>query len=268
MKIYIMTRGRVGKQGTLANLPKSLQKHICLVTPQGEYHDHPWVHWVPSYVDNYSKKLQYIMDDGIADGMDKCLIMDDDLVFSKKDEQGRLVTIRDPELLVPMFEQIESLLDSYPLVGVHPRQMGNNAEQPLEENGRIICIQGIDRRVCRGIKVDQLPILADVVLNCTLLSRGYPNALLTTFFQDHGPCQAPGGCSIYRTPEMQRQAAEYIAGRWPGFAKVVERRPKVAKWMGDVRYDYTCQWKKLFKHGTALNAKSELTEVEKYMRGE
>jgi len=209
------------------------------------------VYGVPISVQNYSQKVQFIMEAKRLDLNDKAVILDDDLVFSKK-LGDRLLTIRDPvEIEGPhgLFEQIEYLLDQYPLVGVHPRQMGQNTAPPYALNGRIICIQGINRNVVSDIKVDQFPILADVVLNCTLLSRGLPNALITTHFQDHGPCQAPGGCSIYRTPDMQRAAVEYLAARFPGYVKLVERRPKVAKWMGDVRYDYTCQWKKLYAAG-------------------
>lgn len=180
----------------------------------------------------------------------KIIILDDDLVFSKKEGQS-LRTVREPDLLEPLFEQIETLLDHFPLVGIHPRQMGQNAQEPYVENGRIICVQGINRDLIGKVKVDQFPILADVVLNCTLLARGQKNALVTTYFQDHGPCQAPGGCSIYRTPDMQRRAVNYLAERFGPFVKSVTRKPKVAKWMGDERHEYTAQWKKLHAAGAA-----------------
>lgn len=252
MNLYIMTRGRVGKQYTLNRLPESLRKKTWLVTPIDECDKHDFsAIGVPSYVDNYSKKVQYILDgfpkhEGFND--EKAVILDDDLVFSRKEGKS-LKTIYDPMLLTPLFEQMEALLDTYPLVGVHPRQMGQDANPPYVENGRIICIQGINRRLIGNVKVDQYPILADVVLNCTLLARGQKNALITTYFQDHGPCHAPGGCSIYRTPDMQRAAVDYLSSRFSGYVKGVERRPKVAKWMGDVRYDYTCQWKRLHTAG-------------------
>ncbi len=191
----------------------------------------------------------------------KVVILDDDLVFSQKvwvpsppplrSMELSLRTVRDPEVLTPMFDQMETLLESYPLVGIHPRQMGQNAAEGFVENGRIICVQGINRQLVGKVKVDQFPILADVVLNLTILARGKKNALITTFFQDHGPCQAPGGCSIYRTPDMQRRAVEYLAGRFPGFVKQVTRKPKVAKWMGDERHEYTAQWKRLHAAGVA-----------------
>lgn len=276
MNILIMSRGRAGKVNTLNWIPPSWWNRTWVICSQGEYIEYRekvrqtvGIVEAPEKVTNYSQKFQWILDgftkkiepipgyDLLDVGIPpKALIMDDDLVFSQFSSEGKLLTQRDPEKLAPMFEQIEKLLDTYALVGVHPRQNAQNTQTLLNprefmENGRIICIQGINREKIGPVKVDQFPILADVILNCTLLSRGMPNALVTSFFQDHGPCQAPGGCSIYRTPDMQRAAVEYLASRWPGFVKVVERHPKTAKWMGDTRYDYQCQWKRLYATGVA-----------------
>lgn len=264
MNIYIMSRGRAGRVNTLKWIPESWRFKTYLVVPMDErkaYHDaHQPVHIIgaPESVTNYSQKFQWILDGlpfefGTSPPVEeKALIMDDDLVFSRKID-GKLITERNPNELEAMFNQIEEGLDSYALVGVHPRQMGQNAAYPRVENGRIICMQGINRRMIGTVKVDQYPILADVILNCTLLSRGQPNAILTTFFQDHGPCQAPGGCSIYRTAGMQRDAVSYLATRWPEFVKVVERKTK-DKWLANeegFRYDYTCQWKRLYAAGVS-----------------
>lgn len=258
MNLYIMSRGRAGKVTTLKSIPEEWRSRTFLVVSHGEWTDYKDAHpgWnvieAPRDITNYSQKFQWILDGTEVDHNDKAVILDDDLVFSKRTivaNKISLRTITDPALINPLFMYMEDLLDEYALVGVHPRQMGQNTKPPLVENGRIICIQGINRKKIGRVKVDHFPILADVILNLTLLSRGQPNAIITTHFQDHGPCQAPGGCSIYRTPEMQREAAEFLAQTWPEFVKVVERRPKVAKWMGDVRYDYTAQWKKLYEAG-------------------
>lgn len=259
MNIYIMSRGRAGKVNTLKWIPKSWLERTYLVVQEEDATNYALAYpqikmtVVPERVTNYSQKVQFLID-GIpwedsgkpTDPNKKALIMDDDLVFSKKVSPKSLKTITNKEELVPMFTTVENLLDSYALVGVHPRQQGNLAIPPYVVNGRIICIQGINRELIGKVKVDQFPILADVSLNLQLLARGLPNAIITTFFQDHGPCQAPGGCSIYRTPAMQREAVEYFAKTYPGYVKVVEKKPKVAKWMGETRYDYVAQWKKLY----------------------
>lgn len=260
MNLYIMSRGRAGKVNTLKWIPEEWRDRTYLIVSDGESDDYSRAHSVPvieapSYVTNYSQKFQWILDglpiDGISHADEKAVILDDDLVFSRRSPHSMtsLLTMQDRKEMEGRFEYMEHLLDEFALVGVHPRQMGQNTEPPYVNNGRIICIQGINRSKIGQVKVDQFPILADVVLNLTLLARGEPNAIITTFFQDHGPCQAPGGCSIYRTPEMQRAAVAYLANRFPGFVKVVEKKPKVAKWMGDTRYDYTAYWKRLYAAG-------------------
>lgn len=231
---------------------------------------------VPEWVTNYSQKFQWILD-GLPspttwDHHDKAVIIDDDVVFSSRSDPmapNSLISIKDPEATVDLWARIEAMLEEYALVGVHPRQMGQHASRPYVLNGRIICLQGVNRRKIGQVKVDQFPILADVVLNCTLLSRGLANCILTTFFQDHGPCQAPGGCSIYRTADMQRSAVSYLAERFPGYVKVVERRTK-DKWLANeqgVRYDYTCQWKSLYKEGTEWAKGNIPSSPDKEVRG-
>lgn len=259
MHLLIMTRGRVGKQRTLSWIPSKWKQKTFLVVPPSEQfqHGHQTIS-VPSSVTNYSQKFQFIID-GRAIDTNKLVILDDDLVFAKR-VGDKLVKVTDPEDLTPMFHQIEELLDYTALVGVHPRQMGHQAPLPYAENGKIICIQGVNRNLIEAQygsipRVDQFPILADVMLNCSLLSKGIGNKLVTTFVQDHGPCQAPGGCSLYRTPEMQKEAVEYIANRFAPFAKAVTKRPKSAKWMGDERTDLHVQWKRMYKAGVEADNK-------------
>lgn len=265
MNLYIMTRGRVGKQYTLSRLPEKWRRRTYLVCPVKEVGEHldigvrGGILGVPHYVDNYSKKFQYILDGlpglcmDVGQTEEKAVILDDDLVFSRRTADGRLKTVTDPEELGELFDYMEQLLETTALVGVHPRQMGHLAATPYVENGRIICMQGINRRLIGKVRVDQFPILADVVLNCTMLARGQGNKLITTFCQDHGPCQAPGGCSLYRTGDMQKAAVAYLADRFGPFVKSVERRTK-DKWLANeegVRNDYTAQWKKLYSAGVA-----------------
>ena len=250
MKLLIMTRGRIGKQITLQSIPRQWLERTYLVVPMEEHnkHEHQTLP-VPSYVDNYSKKFQWILDGGAGED-NKVVIMDDDLTFSKR-VGSKLLKVHDINELNQMFFEMEYLLDTTPLVGVHPRQMGHQAPLPYAINGKVICVQGVNRELCRPMpRVSDYPILADVFFNCSLLERGQGNKLITTFVQDHASCQAPGGCSIYRTPEMQKEAVQAVADRWPDFAKVVIRKPKQAKWMGDERFDLRVQWKKLYQWGS------------------
>lgn len=253
MKIAIMTRGRVSSQETLKWIPSKYLSSTALVCPASEVQRH-WesrvgvnVDGVPLRITNYSEKMQYILEGNIWPQDNKVVIMDDDLYFNEY--EGRVLrVIKDRERLVPMFELMDQLLDRYALVGVHPRMMANTAKPPYEENSKIVCIQGINRDLIpKGLFLAHSPILADVWLNCELLSRGIANARVTTHFVDWLPSQASGGCD-YRTPEMQREATAAIAAEFGPYAEQVIKRPKTAKWLGDERYDLRVRWKDLYRN--------------------
>lgn len=227
-----------------------------LVCPPGENHGHQQIE-TPEWVQTYSDKLQYILDDGMGDGSDQCCILDDDLVFSRRytNPKGNpgLQTCRTEEELETVnvgFSLMERLLLDTALVGIHPRQMGHTQPTPYVENGKIICIQGINRKLIGKMKINQYPILADVILNATLLSHGQGNKIVTTICQDHGSCQAPGGCSLYRTPGMQAEACYYLEER---FGPYIKAKIKEAKdgWLGGKRVDFTGQWKRLYAAGAS-----------------
>jgi hypothetical protein len=258
-----MTRGRVGKQETLKWIPKKWLAKTWLVCPANEMNMHPHNTIAqPKIVTNYSEKFQWIYDGmpyfpqttHVPTLPEKVVIMDDDLYFSEyretPDEKGfmtrRLCVIKDPERLTPMFDLMETMLEKIPLVGVHPRMMAQNAKTPFEWNSKIVTIQGINRRlVPKGLQLAQHPILADVRLNCEILSRGLPNARITTHFVDWLPSQSSGGCD-YRTADMQKDATGDIAAEFAPYAQQVIKTPKVSKWLGDSRYDLKVRWKDLY----------------------
>lgn len=257
-----MTRGRVGRQRTLESIPTEWRSRTYLVCPLDEVTAHRDYHYgvigVPGEVNNYSRKMKWIVEDGMRDGNEKAVMLDDDLIFSRRithpDGRPGLKTIEGVEIgefMPKLFEYIEYLLDDTALVGVHPRQMGHTAKLPFEVNGKVICVQAINRKLVGHIPdLDKYPILSDVVLNATLLSRGIGNKIITSFCQDWGPSQAAGGCALYRTPEMQAEACRWLAERFGPYIKVKEKEAKNG-WLGGKRVDFVGQWKKLYDAGVA-----------------
>jgi len=257
MLLCIMTRGRVGKQETLKWIPKEWEPHVRLMCPYEEkpYHqaNHPTIKIIdqPSFVTNYSLKFEWLVYEAFPEE-NNIVIMDDDLYFNRfenPDNTGKLLTIKDRQEVGPMFNLMAHMTKEIALVGVHPRMMANNANRPFQWNSKIVTIQAINRSLIpSGLRLSKHPILADVELNCQLLSRGIANARITTHFVDWLPSQATGGCD-YRTAEMQRLATEDISTRFAPFAKQVVKRPKTAKWLGDERYDLNIRWKDLYNWG-------------------
>lgn len=260
MIIYIMTKGRVGAQHTYDALPAVLPKRIICPPDEIEQHlrsNRPMslFEFIPEpYPMNYSEKFKWIVEDGMGDGNDKAVIIDDDLKFSKPyirdDGERRLMAVRDRDpVITEGFKYMEELLNDTALVSYHPRQMGHTKEPPYSENGKIVCVQGINRRLVGEVPdLDRFPILADVVLNASLLERGVGNKIITTLFIDWYPCQAPGGCSETRTPEIQAEACYWLEERFGPYIKAVKKTPK-SGWLGGERVDFRGQWKALYNAG-------------------
>lgn len=257
MQIVIITRGRVGKQHTLANLdgiPRWLYDKVFVCCPPGENHPVAFEnHLFEPYPMNYSQKFQWLLEGADGQLENEVIIMDDDLRFSAREHgmsRDRLVQAMDVQVtdsILTMFV----LLKETALVGFHPRAMGNNAPLHIKHNGRINAIQGINRRLVGPVKVDYWPILADMVLNLTLLTRGTPNAIICDLFWDQvGGSNAPGGCSLHRTQEQQKEAVFGLKAMFPDFVTVKEKYVKDGWWGPDVpRYDFIIQWKKAYEYG-------------------
>lgn len=255
MNIYIMTKGRVGRQETLKWIPAAWREKVFLVCPPNEVPGHdkdfPWVNVIHEpYPMNYSQKFQFLLNHIRWTGK-KGVIVDDDLWFDRRiSQESGLSKIQDVDELNLMWDLMNLWLDKVPLVGVHPRMMGHQAPWPYKDVGKIITVQGVNLRLFPGErepKVDYDPILADVHLNCHLLSRGYPNRLITRFVVNWQASQAPGGCD-YRTLEMQQTACERVADMYGPYAKVVWKKAKSENWLGpEGRPDLRVQWKKLYE---------------------
>jgi hypothetical protein len=204
---------------------------------------------------NYSQKFHRIVNGCYPELGRKVLIMDDDLRFSMRDEcdDGTLVKASQLQIMKGL-DKLNNMLEMYPLVGLHPRAMGNNARAGIKECTRINAMQGVNLDKIGHIKLDHWPILADMVLNLSLLTKGLKTAIWCDLFWDQvGGSNSPGGCSLHRTPEQQKEA---VYGLKLMFPKVVTVQLKEVKkgWFGEgtQRIDFRIQWVKAYKMGLEL----------------
>ena len=262
MDIVIMTRGRVFKQRTLRSL-SSVHHNVKFYAPPSECSELerlysveavPFVHDNP----NYSTKFQRI----VEDHDDKVCILDDDLVFSRR-EGNSLLMLKDEALIEHMprlFDLIEAHLDEVAQCGVHPRQMGHLAPIPYKVNGKVITVNGLNCAMLKESgfgktwRVDDFPLLADTFMNAHVLTKFGENRLVTQYCVDWGASQAAGGCS-YRTMEMQENCVGGLVSAFPDFFTKVIKTPKVSKWLGDNRVDYRAQWAKMARVGGGKHPK-------------
>jgi len=256
MKIAIITRGRVGNVRTLASIPWDWWPDTYIVCPKDEVSrhakNHPEVNILSEGEETltYSEKFNLIVNGHYPELGRRILIIDDDLRFSVRSpgNSKSLITANATQINNSL-EVLELMLDDYPLVGLHPRAMGNNAPIGVKECTRINALQAVNLDKIGPIKTDYWPILADMVLNLTLLMRGEKTAIWCNLFWDQiGTSNAPGGCSLHRTPEQQATAVRALAELFPDVVTVVEKEVKKG-WFGGKRVDFRVQWKRAYQLG-------------------
>jgi hypothetical protein len=253
---YITTWGRVDKQVTLEALRPTQayrEERVALVAHPSEVaalearYDVPVV---PCPVQGPDGGLgptrQWLLDHHEGKAM---MLVDDDLSFFKRrtDDPGKFLKIGDEMPL--LVERVEHMLLRTPLVGVATRGGANRLPTPVKRNGRVTAMIGIQPEVARrvGARLDTLPVMEDFNFVLTMLRSGVPSWVLTTHCWDTRP-DTEGGCSLYRTSDVQTMSAVDLHLQWPQYVRLAKR----PAWNGDGhRTDVVIQWEKAFKDSGA-----------------
>lgn len=257
MNVYIPTYRRLDHQVSWAQIsPEAMLKYPTQIVCPADEEEHHAVRdrnvLVTPVDGNIHTKRQWIVDQSEDD---KVLLMDDDLIFLRRITAGDWHLRRaEPEDVTVMLQQIDMLLDYYPMVGVSARQGNQRTSGNVEHNTRICTCWAVRKSVLvrNGIRLSAQPLMDDFHVNLSLLKLGYQTALITEFaWNQNGASNAPGGCQIERGAkgEGQTQAAENLARLHPKFVKVVQKETK-SSW-GDLkqRTDVRIQWQKAYAYG-------------------
>lgn len=182
------------------------------------------------------------------------VMMDDDLYVAtrRQDDRGK-ARQSEPEDLARMFRALDTELQDLAHAGVLAREGGNRAaEHDVLYCTRAMRVLGYNTDILMREKIamDRVRAMEDFDVCLQLLERGYENAVLCNWWQGQGNSGAAGGCSEWRTPEVQAAAAHALAALHPRFVTVVEKETKGA-WGGGVRTDVRVAWKKAFRDGRA-----------------
>ena len=249
MKIFILTKNRVGKQLTLANLPLSLYKDTYLVCPKEEAEQHKHQSWnPPDHVKGVCMTRQWIIENAEnVFGEHKIFMLDDDLSFNIRiPASTKLRKIASDAELYQAFDLMYRWMDEIPVVGMSTRQGNNTVEEGWADNTRILRFFGINTREATA-RFDRLRVMEDYDFLLQMLRQGKQNRVLYLFSQDQPASGSAGGCSDYRTLELQAECANKLADLHPRFVKVVQKQPKTGWLDGQPRTDVTIYWKKAFK---------------------
>jgi hypothetical protein len=249
----IPSMGRAHRQESLKQL-RAAGLFVTVVVPMAELADYlhhtedPWVRVVgtPATIKGIADTRQWILENV---GVDDAIIMvDDDMVFSKRrtDEPTKLTDISSDELY-KAFQQLEYALKTHAHAGFACREGANRVTSSHIYNTRILRVLGYNRAVLRqhNIAFGRVQVMEDFDVALRLLRAGLHNVILNHVAHNQKGSGAAGGCSTYRTPQVQAAAAYALAALHPGYVKVVQKTTTTA-WGGGTRTDVTIQWKKAY----------------------
>lgn len=261
--IVIPSRSRAGNVVALRYLPHAHREHAIIVVPIAQMQDyssaHPGIHVYGCPADGIAPTRQWILENFC----DKYLFfLDDDArFFVRKDmNDAKLTPILDdiPEQK-RMWDAVgDAFHRGFAWVGISYRSGNNFVTTEYRDNTKSFSVWGINADVVRSeeIRFDVTPVMEDFQVILSLLTRGYENRVYYRWCWDQASSQAPGGCSDWRTPEIQAKTAHKLARLFPSFVKVKEKETKGGWWVNEegkrVRVDVTIQWKKAAKSATFL----------------
>lgn len=242
MQIYIPTLGRK-HQETWGNLPRSIQERVIFVAPSSELTP-PGTRILlqPPEISGIAATRQLIFKHA---GAQPFVMLDDDLTFcTRREDAPTKFRPAEPEEIERMFLGIEDSLEGYAHVGVATREGGNRDTKPFAETTRLLRILAYNGQVLQeqSIRFDRIPVMEDFDVCLQLLRRGFPNLKLNWIAHDQGASNAAGGCSTYRTMDVQSAAARKLQELHPNFVTVVQKKTKTA-WGGQERTDVRISWK-------------------------
>ena len=252
MDIIIPTHGRAGKQETAKRLAHAgIEFHTVVQADEAHlFGGNVWV--LPRDIKTIAPTRQWILEN--VGGSRSIVMLDDDLVFFRRreDDATKLRDITGPEL-AEMFLIMERQLHICAHVGIAAREGANRVTAQFVPNTRIMRVLGYDRNILLEDKIrfDAIPLMEDFHVALSLLERGYPNMILNSYANNQGGSGSAGGCSLFRTKELQRECALKLKELHPQFVTVVEKETK-GSFGGGIRTDVRIQWKECYKHGKSL----------------
>lgn len=252
MKIYIPSRARAEQpHHTWEALPKAAQKRAYMVVGPKD---------APAYLQRFpednvlivdvqgiGKVRQHIID--ISDG--PVLMLDDDIsFFTRREDDERLLQKAQPKDITAGLALMEKTLGRFAHAAFAIREGANRNTEPFISNIRCLRALGYNAKYLKkeGVRFDRLPVMEDFDVALQLLRKGYPSATINTLLQDQGASNAPGGCSTYRSMEVQAKGADGLKRLHPDFVTVVTKNAK-SKDAWAERRDVRVQWKKAYEEG-------------------
>jgi hypothetical protein len=253
MEVFILTHGRAtpAQQHTAQALTDA---GIAFKFVVQESELDKWTWWsseivvLPAHIKDVSATRDYLVHD--VGGEDHIFMFDDDLRFAARrgDDPTKFVPAKEHDI-VHALTCVDEFLKRYPMVGLGAREGGNRVTECWLKATRIMRAFGLNRKYLRErlITFSPLKLMEDFHVNLQILESGKVTCVYNDLVTDQvGGSNSAGGCSTYRTPELQAESANLLAARHPGVVRVVQKTTKGA-WGGGTRTDVIVQWKQAAK---------------------
>lgn len=254
MDIVIPTYGRVNRQITYDNIPSNWQAKTRLVVRKEEANMHQRldrnVIVLPAGIDLIGDVRHWLVHKCDSLHSFGLVMLDDDMVFAARrvDEPNKFRTMAHQDF-DDMFADLEHQLHSYAHAGISHREGANRNTEEYVECTRQMRVLGYQKQILRASNITgRTPVMEDFDVTLQLLRNGFPNRLCNNWVHNQGGSDTTGGCSTFRSPQVQTEAAHELHRLHPRYVKVVEKKTKKA-WGGTVRTDVVVSWKKAFKEG-------------------
>jgi hypothetical protein len=253
MEVFILTHGRAtgAQQHTAAAL---LDAGIAFkyAVQESELPKWSWcsaeIVVLPPHIKDVSATRDYLVHDVGGDA--HIFMFDDDLRFAaRRDDDATKFTPATSADLFSALERVNINLSINPMVGLGAREGGNRVTDQWVYETRIMRAFGLNRNYLRRHEITFAPLklMEDFHVNLQILESGKTTSVYNLLVTDQvGGSNSAGGCSTYRTPELQEASANLLAARHPGVVKVVKKTTKGA-WGGGTRTDVIVQWKQAAK---------------------
>lgn len=197
-----------------------------------------------------AQKRKLIFQVAYAKGFEYVFIADDDIKIDVRREDIKTRFRPMEKIDVPAFINLHLKVcgEKYPLVHPILRMHADKKKYMYEKNVpaiRFVCYH-IPTFIREGIQIDGLstPFMSDRYAQLSILSKGYSSIALAKYCVDDSGTNAKGGCSIYRTPKLQSEAAKRLQQCFPNNVSLKVKQD--GKW-NEPRLDCTIQWKKFLK---------------------
>lgn len=257
--IVIMSSGRAGKVKTHLKFPTNVMKILIAVPElqvQAYEEAYPDIEILcipatePSFI---APHRQWVME-CLSTQYEYVWLMDDDLTYLIRDKELKLKKCKKKQIK-DMMLLMRKKLNTYAFAAISPRLGNNRQEEDFVEVGRMMDSYAFNMKTYmeEGINFAPYPdiIGEDFHVTLTYLNKGFPNCIIFCYSQSDAGRNADGGCSDYRTNDIQKKAAFWLADNHP---EVTVKTKTSNNWKGlggtkkdGTRVDMTVQWKKAYK---------------------